>query len=404
MKSANNSIHTKLKSHIFGIGVFAALFAFFFFAGGLVAANGQSLGPTDSHIVSVYIDGQETSVPTRATTVDEFLSRANIKINAYDLVEPSLNTPIDANNFRIQIFRAKPVTIIDGPNQQHILTPYNNAKLIAEKAGYVVYPEDNLTLTTTTNFVQDNIIGEKLIINRATPISMSLYGTPPAIYRTQAKTVGDFLKERNIQIATGATVTPGENTSISANLPIFVSKYGETVVSATETVDFPVNTTNDPLTTLNQITVITPGVLGTKQVTYQVELRDGKEISRKVLQDVVTVQPQAQIQTRGTKTPDISSTDAVAWMRAAGIADSDFYYVDFIVGHEGGWGGVQKWNKAGSGAYGICQALPASKMASAGSDYMTNPVTQLKWCNGYAISRYGSWYGAFETWNRQGWW
>lgn len=85
------------------------------------------------------------------------------------------------------------------------------------------------------------------------------------------------------------------------------------------------------------------------------------------------------------------------WMRAAGIAESDFGYVDHIISRESGWG-VTKSNYAGSGAYGLGQALPASKMAPFGADYLTNPVTQLKWANAYATSRYGSWAKAYSHW------
>lgn len=92
------------------------------------------------------------------------------------------------------------------------------------------------------------------------------------------------------------------------------------------------------------------------------------------------------------------------WMNAAGIPPSDQSYVDFIVNHEGGWNGVQKWNYQGSGAYGLCQALPATKMATAGTDYMTNPITQLRWCDSYAKERYGSWANAYSFWLRNSWW
>jgi hypothetical protein len=85
------------------------------------------------------------------------------------------------------------------------------------------------------------------------------------------------------------------------------------------------------------------------------------------------------------------------WMRAAGIAESDFGYVDYIVDHESGWV-CTKWNYAGTGAYGLGQAYPASKMAPFGADYMTNPVTQLKWANAYALSHYGSWANAYAHW------
>jgi hypothetical protein len=91
------------------------------------------------------------------------------------------------------------------------------------------------------------------------------------------------------------------------------------------------------------------------------------------------------------------------WMRAAGIAESDFGYVDYIISHESGWG-VTKSNYRGSGAYGLGQALPASKMAAYGADYLTNPVTQLKWANAYALNRYGSWAKAYAFWTARHWW
>lgn len=91
------------------------------------------------------------------------------------------------------------------------------------------------------------------------------------------------------------------------------------------------------------------------------------------------------------------------WMRAAGIAEGDFGFVEYIIGRESGWG-VTKYNYSGSGAYGIGQALPASKMAPYGADYMTNPVTQLKWANAYAVSRYGSWANAYSFWTARHYW
>ena len=51
-----------------------------------------------------------------------------------------------------------------------------------------------------------------------------------------------------------------------------------------------------------------------------------------------------------------------------------------------------------SGAYGIPQALPGSKMASAGADWMTNPATQIKWGLGYIKSTYGDPCSAWAFW------
>lgn len=68
---------------------------------------------------------------------------------------------------------------------------------------------------------------------------------------------------------------------------------------------------------------------------------------------------------------------------------------------ESGW----RWNAGNptSGAYGIPQALPGSKMASSGSDWRTNPITQVKWGLGYIGGRYGTPCAAWAHFLDRGW-
>lgn len=103
-----------------------------------------------------------------------------------------------------------------------------------------------------------------------------------------------------------------------------------------------------------------------------------------------------------TSSGSASSSNKDAIMSAAGISSSDYQYVDYIISKESGWNSTAA--NPMSSAYGLCQSLPGSKMASAGSDWATNPVTQMKWCNGYATSRYGSWAGAYNFWITNHWW
>ncbi|MEU9106231.1 transglycosylase SLT domain-containing protein [Streptomyces xanthophaeus] len=72
-----------------------------------------------------------------------------------------------------------------------------------------------------------------------------------------------------------------------------------------------------------------------------------------------------------------------------------------IVSRESGWNHTA--TNSSSGAYGLVQALPASKMASAGSDWKTNPATQIKWGLDYMNSRYGSPVGAWNFWQSHHW-
>ncbi len=76
-----------------------------------------------------------------------------------------------------------------------------------------------------------------------------------------------------------------------------------------------------------------------------------------------------------------------------------FSCLDNIWSRESGWN-YQAENA--SGAYGIPQALPASKMATAGADYMTDPRTQIIWGLGYIQSRYGNPCNAWSFWEAHG--
>jgi hypothetical protein len=72
-----------------------------------------------------------------------------------------------------------------------------------------------------------------------------------------------------------------------------------------------------------------------------------------------------------------------------------------IVERESGWNPTA--TNSSSGAYGLVQALPGSKMASAGADWKTNPATQIKWGLNYMNSRYGSPVKAWSFWQANGW-
>ncbi|MDH6108144.1 hypothetical protein P3T36_007081 [Kitasatospora sp. MAP12-15] len=82
---------------------------------------------------------------------------------------------------------------------------------------------------------------------------------------------------------------------------------------------------------------------------------------------------------------------------AAGMMDStQFQCFSNIVTRESGWNITAR--NPSSGAYGLVQALPGSKMASVGSDWQTNPATQIKWGLGYMNTTYGSPCDAWSFW------
>lgn len=366
---------------------------------GIVLMGSQTIGPSDSHVVQLTVNGKKQTIPTRASTVADFLTRAKVSLNDGDVVEPSQDTTIDQDDFRINVYRARPVTIFDGNMRIQAYSAATTARSVAKQAGIQVYPEDNLKQEVSSNILKDQVIGEKIVIDRATAAILNLYGTPIEI-RTHALTVGELLKEKNVTLANGDTAQPSLDTPISSNLAIFVTRVGTQIITVEEQIPMEIQTIEDASLSFGATAIRQVGSPGKKVVTYQLDLQNGKEVGRHVIQEVRAQEPVKQIVVRG-KAFNVNS-DKLTVMQLAGInTDVDYGYVDYIVSHESGW---RPTARNPSGAYGLCQALPGSKMSSAGADWETNPVTQLRWCNGYAKARYGSWSAAYNFWLAKHYW
>jgi len=103
----------------------------------------------------------------------------------------------------------------------------------------------------------------------------------------------------------------------------------------------------------------------------------------------------------GDNSPGGAQATARGMLAGYGWGDDQFSCLVSLWNRESGWN-YQAYN-AGSGAYGIPQALPGSKMSSAGADWQTNAGTQIAWGLGYISGRYGSPCGAWDHSQSTGW-
>lgn len=372
-------------------------------------------GTNDSHVVQLTVEGEKQTLPTKAVTVGDFLGRIKVELQDGDVVEPAVETVIDADDFRINVYRAKPVTIIDGDTRVQAMSAATTPRSIAAQVGVKVHPEDLIEFAEAQTALRDQVLGSELIIERALPVTLIMYGTPVSI-RTHAKTVGELLVEKNIVITNNDTLSPKQTTALTGEMQIQINREGTKIVTKTESVPNKVEYVDDGNLSFGTTAVRQAGSPGKKVVTYQLLLKNGKEVGRKRIQEVVSRKPVNRIIARG-KAVFIPS-DKSEIMAAAGLTRDEYPYVNYIIGHESGWCPT-KWqgqigycppyyepiHSTDSGfGYGLCQSTPAGKMASAGSDWQTNAVTQLKWCSGYAKGRYGSWAAAYEFWTANRWW
>jgi uncharacterized protein YabE (DUF348 family) len=373
----------------------------------IFSGGAPKLHASDTHVVIISHDEKEQVVPSREKTVGDILHRYNIPIHEGDVVEPALTTEVVTDNFRINVYRAVPVTIVDGGKKTFAYSAASTPRSIVKQAGIEVYPEDRLELLPTDNFLTEGSIGERVVIERAVPVNVNIYGTPVQM-RTRAKTVGALLNERGLKLEPKDNVQPVRTVPITPNMQIFVLRQGQQVVTEEAVIPMVREIVEDSSLSFGTTALRQQGSDGHKLITYLVETaKDGTQ-TRRVIQEIVTQEAVRQITARG-KAVQIPA-DKQAVMAAAGIAPSDYPYVDYVVSHESGWCPTKVQGQVGycppyapesvppGLGYGLGQATPGIKMAAFGADWKTSAVTQLKWASSYARGRYGTWAATYEYW------
>ncbi len=403
-KTRKSRFH-RLHNHPFVVPVLTFLVLFFVSMVGYVSFNGQTIGASDTMVVSVSIDGEQQIVPTRAQNVADLLQRLNISLGEKDIVNPALDTTIEADNFQVIIYRARPVLVEDGSKKTVTYTAQPTPEAIVEAAGVQVFPEDRLKTAGATSMdardlLRDGIVAEKVVIDRATLANLNLYGTPIEV-RTHAETVGELLAEKNVKLNEGDTLQPEPSTVLTPNTQVFVTRVGTQIATDDQKIPAPVETREDPALPAGTQRVQQAGSDGRKIVTYELELRNGVEASRRVIQEVIAAEPVKRIVIKGTKV--IYSNPSANVELGKQIASDmgwtkEFSCIYSIFDRESKWNHLAR-NRS-SGAYGIPQALPGSKM---GPGWESDPAVQIRWGIGYMVNRYGSPCKAQAFWNVNHW-
>ena len=269
-------------------------------------------------LVTIYDRGAEKTIVTKARTIREALKLAKFSIDErQDVVEPSLDSEMVAEKYNINIFRARPITIVDGNKRLKITTAEQTPALIAKAAGIEVFEEDKTTLSNSDNMAVD---GANMVmkIDRASMVNFVLYGKESVI-RTHAKTVGELLKEKNIDPKKDDTLSVDRSAKIISGMKIELWRNGKQTITAEEDVKFEVEKVQDANRDSGYREVKQAGVNGKKNVTYEIEMKNGVEVSRKEIASVVTKEPKKQIEIVGTKSSTSFSgsfSEALARLRS----------------------------------------------------------------------------------------
>ena len=351
-------------------------------------------------LITIHDRGTEKIILSQAVTIGDALAEAGIVVDINDVVEPAITEKLIATDYQVNIYRARPVIIVDGNIRQKIMTPYQTSEQIASSAGITLYPEDKTEINRVDNIVDG--AGLQLVITRAIPFYFTLYGKT-SITRTQAKTIGEMLTEKKIVLSDDDRVLPVQDRLITEGMSVRVWREGKQTVTIDEPVDFEVEEIQNADQSVGYRQITTPGEVGARSVTYEVMIEDGQEVDRIEIASIAIKQPVMQVEVVGTKatTPDEARVLGHQMMLSFGYSEDQWTCLDSL------WYRESKWlitaTNSSSGAYGIPQSLPASKMIVVGDDYLTNAATQISWGLSYIKNRYTTPCSAWSHSELTGW-
>jgi uncharacterized protein YabE (DUF348 family) len=275
------------------------LLVFTLFSNVLTAQATANQPKSGQRLITVHDGGQDRGLLTSATTLRAAFAQASISLDKNDLIEPGLDQELVANNYEVNVYRARPVMIIDGAIRQKVMSPYQTAEQITKNAGITLHDEDKTTISQSEDIVSDGS-GFRLTIDRATPFTLVLYGQKVDAY-TQSTSVGDMMTKKAIKLGHDDTLSVPAVAPITAGMTVEIWHNGKQTVTEEQPVAFDTDRIQDADHNVGYREIKTPGENGKKTVTYEVEMKNGAQVSRTEIQSVVTLQSKKQVEIVGTK-------------------------------------------------------------------------------------------------------
>ncbi len=355
--------------------------------------------------VVLEVDGSRSDVSAFGRTVGDVLSAQGIEVGVRDVVVPSLDSAVSDDTL-VVVRHAREVQVqVDGVDRQVWTT--------ARTVGDVV---DDLGLADArTSESRASALGRDML-RVSTPKSLRVAvdgSTIPVV--SMGSTVGEVLAAAGVVLGEHDLVSVPLGAPAVDGLVVMVTRVTTVIATETTPVAFATVRKDDPALAKGTEIVSVKGRTGSHVVTfesYRAGGSTGPEVGRTVLAESQVVAPVDEVVKVGTRVapavpvgppvePGTSRAVGLELTLARGWDQSQFACLDALWTRESGWR-VNAQNTS-SGAYGIPQALPGTKMASIGADWQTNPATQITWGLNYISGRYGTPCGAWASFQIKNW-
>lgn len=366
--------------------------------GTLTAVTGVYVA--NANVLTIDYNGEIHTVGVYGDTVGEALASQHVQLGRDDVVQPAATSGV-AQGGTVVVRTSREVTVeLDG----QVMTLRTTAGTVGELLAALGPRGDGALATASRTARLDR---DPVRFSTVKQVNIAVDGSVLEFHTTQS-TVRGLFREAGITLADGDVTSVPPDAAAVDGMVIMVSRDASSSRTVTEVLPFETETIEDPSLPEGYESIRTAGVAGEVKVTYAVKTVGGAVVERTEVERKVTRKPVNEEVVVGTMDVatapvDPGSARALGQAMAAerGWGADEFSCLDQLWEKESGW----RWNadNPSSSAYGIAQANPGSKMATVGSDWLTNPATQIEWGLGYISGRYGTPCGAWAHSVEIGW-
>lgn len=256
-------------------------------------------------LITVVFDNTNKTFYTSATTITEALNQGKIYLDEFDNVFPRRDFPLTGDKQTITIERAIPIVLDDDGATTTLMTANRKVSEVLSQFNIVLGEKDILSPSPNHQLAANDII--KIV--RAKDITL-LDGLEKKTYLTQANTVNELFDEISITLGEKDLVEPSRESTLTKQGEIKITRVSEREEKTEEAISFETIYQNDENILKGEQQLIQDGETGLLEKTYKLTLHNGEEIEKVLLNENLIREAKPTIIAVGVKEITVSSGDA----------------------------------------------------------------------------------------------
>lgn len=270
-----------------------------------VFATSAFAGMVGEYNVVINDNGNEYTVTTEETEPIEILNEANIILGSNDRLDIAGFNAGEGGT--IVIDRSNTVNIMLGD----VVTAYNvYADTVGEVFAEIGFNAEGCTM----NYGENDAVEDGMVISVVLPVSVSITadGETYEMHAANNTTIGDLLTLAGITLGENDYVEPSADTVAENGMEITVFRTEVKTITVTEAIKYSTETTTDDSLSFGETKVLTKGVNGEKEVTYEVTYVNGEETSKTEISSTVIKEAVTEVKAVGTSNSQVEPNGVVS--------------------------------------------------------------------------------------------